>query len=511
MGDRDDGDARRCRSGRRRDGPGARGRFAAAAPAPRDRSFRRVIALVVIVAAVAFVPTRHRTSRAPRVARSAAGFVRAEQRALVAPVVRPTRPDHQAPALEFGRVHRGCLRTPISGGGRPSTPTTARAGRTRGPATSRDFRPTTTVRRSDPAAPRTTSAPRRARSSARSSTSRRRSPTWCSLRRALASSRPTSCSPSGPTARCGSRAASPQVTAPSGFGKGAVYTVYSRSLPVTEATLAAPPGRRSPPEVAKMYLRGRRSTPPTGCGPSPARSPQARRPPSTRCAPSSRGWVRTRSTRSTRPVSAAVSGRRRRFPLPQPARVVRADREQPRRPRPERGHSRAARHRVRAGRARRAHRALRRAGEGRARLGGDLLSRDRLAGFRPHRRRPAGWRRVVERVVAAVAPATTRSRSASPPCSSSCSLPPRPSSLGRCAAAGPGVRRGARPRCTGSSGRDARPAAAVPPRRRRGIRVGARRNAARRTTGNGRRHARRRPVLGTRAPRSRTGPRPTRC
>ena len=152
-----------------------------------------------------------------------------------------------------------------------------------------------------------------------------------------------------------------------------------------------------------------------------------------------------------------------------PPRLVRADREQPRHPGPQRRHPGPARHGLRARYPRRPDRAVRRPRERRARVGRDLLPGHRMAGLRPDGLRPARRRRQAGRFVVVrrppqrgtasrhpgrVARARRRGRDA-----------PRSSPTG--AAAAPGGPRGARPRCTAWNGSGARRAGRGHRRKRR--------------------------------------------
>ena len=209
----------------------------------------------------------------------------------------------------------------------------------------------------------------------------------------------------------------------SGFGKGATYTVTSRSLLPTAAVLRAADANAVPQADRAPVLPADARRDRAGPG---ARAPDHRaRAHDLRQDPRDRGVARcAREVLDQRAARAEGRRRRRRLPVPVARRLVRAGREQPR------GHGAhgrdpgAARDGIRARPARRAHGAVRRARARRARVGGDLLPRRRLAALRPDGVGPARGRRLLERLaVAGRAAPRARVRPARDRCScSSCSV-----------------------------------------------------------------------------------------
>ena len=163
----------------------------------------------------------------------------------------------------------------------------------------------------------------------------------------------------------------------------------ARCTPCTAAACRSPRRRCARPIATpvpdrdqRSSTRSRRARPPRVA--ELARAITAERDDHVRQGPRDRELARREhAVLAERAAVAAGRRRRRRLLVPQPARLVRADREQPRRAGAQRRDPGPARHRLRAGRPRRAHRPLRGAREGRARVGRDLLPGIGWQGFDP--------------------------------------------------------------------------------------------------------------------------------
>ncbi len=364
------------------------------------------------------------------------------------------QPRHDPATAPVGprRVHASPRAARRSGAGRRSTRGTAARGRRSDPRTAQ-LPLGGHGRRA--AATRTTSARSRAGRCARRSGSRPTTPTSCSRRRASSPCRPTRWWRVTPTAR-------PRVYG--GFGRGATYTVTSRSLPVTAA--AAPQGEQA--------NRCR----PTCCGgsPSPRRRPTA----STQLA-----QAITASAPTTYDKILAIEawlGDHVRYSLNAPlsppgvdvvddflfrSRVGWCEQVASSLVVLARSVGIPARlaDRLRPGTARPAERGVRRARARRARVGRGLLRRRRVAAVRPDRVGAARGRRRRRRFLARQPRGTTRSSSGLLAAALVLLVVGAPEMRRAMAApAGPPARGlGAPVRSTGWSASDARPAAPVAP------------------------------------------------
>ena len=390
--------------------------------AARARSPRVAIAIAVIVGGGGGRARSddHRPPRPPRVAGPRPVVRRRDRRAVVAARDRPARHDAAAPALRPGRVHgRRAARRLLAG---RDVRRVGRAARGRSPTADRRR----SSRDGDTVAGRARPERRRARSAARRCARRSTSrPAFSNVVFAAPSPR------RGRDRQGRSRTAptAPLTRRHGGFGKGATYTVDEPQRARRPRRCCARPTRRRCPTAIARPVRGRPvDTTERVQRAGARRSPRRPRRPTTRSARSRRGSARHCSTRSTRRSSPHGRRRRRRLLVPQ-SRVGWCEQvasslvvhgAQRRDPGP-------ARDRLRARRARRAHRPVRRARARRARVGRDLLPRRRLAAASiPTASVPLAGDASRERLVARRPRGTTRSRSACSRPRSCCSRSARP-------------------------------------------------------------------------------------